>query len=88
MAELGLKHMRLARASGVPFGPKNHLFTHMLKSTGYHGNPRSYHTFMDETLNRTLANVAKAAYASVWEFRMFGYFCTLGPEKRGAGSYT
>ena len=80
----GLCHLRCARASGVPFGPKHHLFLHLLNKIPVAGNPVTYHTFLDESLNRTLATIAKSANYAVWEDRIFAYFSSLSHRERGA----
>ena len=58
----GLTHLRLAKAAGVPFGPKHHLFLHLLFRTASSGSPAGYSTFMDESLNRMMAQVSRAAH--------------------------
>ena len=69
MLELGLRHLRYCRVAGIPFGPKHHLFVHLMFNSQWAGSPSSYHTFFDEGLNKKIAAVARAAYATVWELR-------------------
>ena len=80
---LGMRHLRLAKAAGVELSPKHHLFIHMLRRTPKAGNPRTYSTFLDESLNKVLASVCRAAYASVWERRVFANFGQLQSHLRG-----
>ena len=83
---LGMRHLRLAKAAGVELSPKHHLFIHMLRRTPKAGNPRTYSTFLDESLNEVLVSVCKAAYATVWELRGFTNFAHLrGHGLRGSG---
>ena len=83
---LGMRHLRLAKAAGVELSPKHHLFVHMLRRTPMAGNPRTYTPFLDESLNRVLASVCRAAYAAVWERRVFTNFSHLqGRGQRGSG---
>ena len=50
------------------------------------GNPKTYSTFLDESLNKVLASVCKVAYATVWERRVFTNFSHLrGHGLRGGG---
>jgi len=82
--DLGMSHLRSAHAAGIPFGPKHHLFVHMLNRTLFAGNPATYSTFLDESLNQTLASISKAACASVWERRVLDNIRTLPAHRRGA----
>ena len=81
--EVGMSHLRLAEEAGVAETPKHHLFTHMLRQTKRNGNPKTYSTFLDESLNRVLAAVSKGAYAAVWELRGFDSYSRLSGKKRG-----
>ena len=83
MMELGLRHVRICRAVGIPWTPKHHLFIHMIYQSREAGNPTTFHTFLDESLNRTLAAIARSAYASVWEWRILANFEQLQPQDRG-----
>ena len=77
MCSAGVKHLVQARRAGVPFKPKHHLFTHLIRSCRTHGNPRDFSTFLDESCNRVLASVARSAYSTVWEQRTFAHFNEL-----------
>ena len=59
---------------GVKMFPKTHLMYHLISRASRHGNPVSYTCFLDESLNRNLAAVARSAYAPVWERRIFHKF--------------
>ena len=51
---------------------KVHQLLHLVHEvTSMHGNPRFYSNWIDESLNRDLAGIAKAAYSSVWADRIF-----------------
>jgi hypothetical protein len=54
--------------------PKFHLMAHVLAGNRYIGNPTSYSTFADESLNRVIANIGRAAHRSVWEVRVHVHF--------------
>ena len=58
--------------------PKHHLFIHLLCGVVKNGNPKCYWTFLDESENKKLASVARAAYATVWEPRIFTNLDALG----------
>ena len=74
----GVRHLRLAREAGVQELPKHHLFVHLLFRTRIYRNPKYYATFLDESLNRQLAAVARSAYAAVWERRIFWSMDLIG----------
>ena len=84
MLNLALRHLRLCALVGVPYGPKRHLFVHMVLRSKMAGCPNTYHTFMDESLNRTLAGVCRGAYASVWERRVLANWIALPRACRGS----
>ena len=54
--------------------PKLHLAFHMVEKAQTEGNPNFYSTFLDESLNRTLRDIARVAHRSVWEMRIFDRF--------------
>jgi len=83
LVDLGLTHLRLAKAAGVPFSPKHHLFLHLLFQTLRAGSPADFNTFMDESLNRMMSSVSKAAYHSVWEMRIQLCVRCMSAKKRG-----
>ena len=57
--------------TGVRKTPKHHEFVHLLVNTDFAGNPTTYDNFYDESLNRVLSSLAKTAFATVWEARIF-----------------
>ena len=68
---LGVLHIRSAIAGGVKPMPKHHQMVHLLQGVPANGSPSLYSNWRDESLNRNLANIAGAAYAAVWERRIF-----------------
>eukprot|EP00969_Alexandrium_andersonii_P121244 5359795-Alexandrium_andersonii.AAC.1 len=55
---------------GVDLSPKHHLWIHLTKRVLVFGNPRTYSTFVDETLNLTIAGMTAASHAAHWETRV------------------
>ncbi len=47
--------------------PKTHLVFHLILRMGYQGNPWFYHTFVDESLNKTLKKVLRWCQQSTFE---------------------
>ena len=66
-----LRHLRILQHVGVKLLPKHHLWCHLTVRIRTAGNPRAYSTFLDESLNRALANMASAAHRARWEERTF-----------------
>ena len=64
-------HCDLAFQAGVHVLPKHHLFYHLTVRIAYQGNPRFYHTYLDESLNKTFALLASSCYRSTFEKRLF-----------------
>ena len=54
--------------------PKMHMMLHLVERCRTHGNPAYYSTFLDESLNRTLRDIARAAHATTWAARIFERF--------------
>ena len=51
---------------------KVHQALHMVfDALDFHGNPKYYSNFLDESLNKDLAGIAAKAYSSVWTSRIF-----------------
>ena len=51
---------------------KVHQMLHLLHGAFLlHGNPRFYSCFIDESLNKDLAGIARVAYSTVWAERIF-----------------
>jgi hypothetical protein len=65
---------RYWRNANLPLKPKLHMLSHLVQRTAEHGSPNSYATFTDEGINRTLANIGRAAHRSVWELRVLDSF--------------
>ncbi len=68
---LCLRHLTLMGSTGHRFLPKAHMFVHMTQRCVTHGNPRHYSTFVDESLNLTLASIASNSHRSTWERGIF-----------------
>jgi len=81
----GLEHVRSAFLGGVQAVPKHHAFLHILKLAPRMGNPNMFACWEDESMNRQLASVAAAAYATVWEARIIEHMNNLS-RKSGADS--
>ena len=68
------KYLRFAvlfqRAGGTTT-PKSHLMIHLFQRAVSKGNPRFYHTYRDESLNKMLANVARSAHRLSWQETVF-----------------
>ena len=71
LMDLCIRHLRLLSEAGVHYTPKHHLWCHLTLRIRTAGNPRCYSTFLDESLNRVLANIAAKAHRSTWELRTF-----------------
>ena len=85
-----MNHLRQAIRGGVPQKPKHHMFVHLLFRAATNGNPAAYSTFVDESDNRKLAAVCRAAHVAVWEVRIFQNYKNLSvgaePVVRGRGT--
>eukprot|EP00959_Pyramimonas_sp_CCMP1952_P457780 9475503-Pyramimonas_sp.AAC.1 len=68
---LCLRHLALMGDVGGGYLPKAHMWVHMTLKIPECGNPRTYITFHDESLNLVLAGVAAAAHRSTWERSIF-----------------
>ena len=53
------------RAGGV-YRPKCHQLLHMIQRAQFKGNPRLYSTYRDESLNGTVAQIARSAHRRSW----------------------
>jgi hypothetical protein len=74
MSDAMLILLRLWTEAALPLKPKLHLASHLVSHSALSGNPALHALWLDESLNRTLANICKAAHASVWEYKVFVYF--------------
>ena len=63
------RHVILSRDGGVHMKPKHHLFLHLMARAAEFGNPNSYSTFDDESINRNLKQVGVMAQFKVWTAR-------------------
>lgn len=68
---LCLRHLALMEEAGVRHLPKSHMFIHVTQRIPEQGNPRFYSTFLDESLNLVIANMAAASHRSTWEVSVF-----------------
>ena len=66
--------LRLWVSSGLDAKPKLRLLMHMCDRCVSQGNPAYYATGADETLNKILVSLGRAAHRSVWECRILTYF--------------
>eukprot|EP00959_Pyramimonas_sp_CCMP1952_P171959 3592895-Pyramimonas_sp.AAC.1 len=73
LIELAVRHVTLMQEMGANLAPKSHLFVHLTQRILRCGNPRSYSTFLDESLNRVLSEIAASANHSraTWERTIF-----------------
>lgn len=60
--------------AGLGKKPKLHLLMHMVGNSDFHGNPGLHSTFVDEGLNKVLAQIGRSAHRRVWELRVFAHF--------------
>jgi hypothetical protein len=62
MADCAVRHLAMCERAMVTFVPKCHFFAHLCHRTVLHGNPKMYSTFLDESLNLLLRNLAARAH--------------------------
>ena len=63
---LFMRHTHLFHRAGGLLKPKHHLMVHMIQRCGVAGNPLTYHTYRDESLNGTIAKIARSCHR--WTF--------------------
>ena len=68
---LCLRFLRVMQRFGAKNMPKGHLWVHVTKRMRRFGNMRFYHTFWDESLNLTLANMASSSHRQSWHEAIF-----------------
>ena len=68
MWEAFSRHVHLYLRTGGTCLPKYHLMMHMLHRVAIHGNPSSYSTYRDESLNGVLAKIARSCHRSAFGF--------------------
>ena len=61
-------------AAGIPRTPKWHLMLHVAARARRAGNPRFYHTFMDEDYNGKVAKMAAAGHRLTWHKTLLANF--------------
>jgi len=83
MYDAAKRHIVLCRQMGVRLRPKHHLFLHLVARTSTCGNPNSYSTFEDESINRVLKNVGEGANLKVWHTRILLNFKELEKKRQG-----
>ena len=66
-----LRHLTLMEHASNGHLPKNHMFVHITQRVPTQGNPRFYSTFLDETLNLSIAHMASASHKANWEIAIF-----------------
>ncbi len=65
---------RLWIAAGLDVKPKLHMLMHLADRAQRQGNPVCYATWGDESLNRVLGQLGRAAHRTVWEARVLAMF--------------
>ena len=73
-----LRHVILYKASGSRMVPKHHQFVHLTKSIVRSGNPRFHTTYEDESINRVLAKIGRAAHPLTFTETLFERLLALG----------
>ena len=77
-----VRHNRMLQRANVELRNKHHQFFHLTERIWKMGNPRFYSTFLDETLNGILSNIAMATNIGSnqqhWERRVFARTQLLG----------
>ena len=68
------------RRAGGAFTPKWHLWMHLTKGIYEKGNPTAYSCWLDESANRRVADLCRAAHASVFDRRVLGAFAAAYTE--------
>ena len=66
--------LALREAARIPLKPKWHLMLHLLGQAFRKGNPKSYSTFVDESLNGVLAKLAAGCHSLTWHRSVLAHF--------------
>ena len=66
--------LRHWKAAGLSCKPKLHMLMHIVDRIHFQGNPIFYACWEDESINKILADLGRAAHKSVWEARILAYF--------------
>jgi len=61
--------------------PKHHLMVHLNQRTAFLGNPRVYHTYVDESLNGTLAKIARSSHRTTFSYTVLQKYKLLEAVK-------
>ena len=77
---LCMVHCDAALAAGVHMIPKHHLWIHMTRRICSKGNPRFYSTFLDESLNAVLSDIAASNHRRTFERKTFQKFALATKE--------
>ena len=64
----------LCEPAGVPYIPKSHMMLHLGHSACDQGNPYYYHTFVDESLNGSIAKLAATCHRMTFYKRVLEGF--------------
>ena len=68
--------------AGIPSTPKWHLMLHLVARAYYHGNPTSYSTFLDESYNGTIADMARRCHRQTWHKSLLAAFRWASERQR------
>lgn len=71
MRTLGQRFLLNCERASVSFTPKFHFFAHLSEQAFSFGNPKMYSTWLDESLNRLLRDIAASAHRSRQAERIF-----------------
>ena len=69
--EVYLRFATLYQRAGGKMVQKFHLMIHLFQDTIRKGNPRSYSTYRDETINRIIAAIARSCHRQSWTESIF-----------------
>jgi hypothetical protein len=72
--DLSVRHVRLMQRLGYHLLPKHHLWIHMNIRSRILGNPRSYGTFLDESANGQMAQIAQSNHRIAWARKTYWKF--------------
>jgi hypothetical protein len=72
-----LRQATLFERAGGTLLPEHHLLFHLVHELGWHGHPRAYSTYRDESLNGVIRTIARACYRLGFYDRVLQTFSTL-----------
>ena len=61
LLDVYLRFATLCHRAGLAMTPKHHQVPHMIGQSVWHGNPKSYATYRDESMNGVIARIARMA---------------------------